>query len=264
MDGEAALGLLREVTAEAGELALRLFRAPGVVEFKPDGSPVTEADRLIDALIVARLSAATPGLPILAEESTADTLEAASHLWVVDAIDGTRSFAGGGDQWVISAALVRDGRPVAGVLFRPTTGDLYCARLSGGATRNGAAIAVAPGGLAAETRYTSAQMPKRYKDYKTVLPGGVKLPNSRSLALRLAELAEGASDVALVREGAGDWDLGAADLIVSEAGGVLTDAQGRVPLYGVPPFRQPFLIGAGRARQPELLAALAGLEQDAV
>ena len=93
MDGEVALRLLREVAAEAGELALRLFGAPGAVEYKADGSPVTEADRRLDALIVARLSAATPELPILAEESTANTLAAASHLWVVDAIDGTRSFA---------------------------------------------------------------------------------------------------------------------------------------------------------------------------
>jgi myo-inositol-1(or 4)-monophosphatase len=249
----------RRTAAEAGELALRLFRAPGVVEFKPDGSPVTEADRLIDALIVARLAAATPELPILAEESTADTLAAASHLWVVDAIDGTRSFAGGGDEWAISIALVRAGRPLAGVLFRPTTGDLYCARLGGGATRNGQAIAVTPGGLVAEMRYTSAKIPSEFKDYKTVMPGGVKLPNSRSLALRLAALAEGDSEVTFIREGAGDWDIGAAELIVCEAGGVLTDPEGRVPVYGVPPFRQPFLIGAGRARQPELLAALAEL-----
>jgi myo-inositol-1(or 4)-monophosphatase len=259
MDGDMALRLLREVAAEAGELALSLFGAPGVVEYKADGSPVTEADRRVDALIVARLSAATPGLPILAEESTADTLEAASHLWLVDAIDGTRSFAGGGNEWVISMALVRDARPVAGVLFRPTTGDLYCARLGGGATRNGLSIAVTPGGLAREMRYTAAKIPKGYEEYKTVLPGGVKLPNSRSLALRLAALAEGDCEVAFVREGAGDWDVGAADVLLGEAGGALTDAQGRIPLYGVPPFRQPFLIGAGRARQAELVTALAGL-----
>jgi myo-inositol-1(or 4)-monophosphatase len=198
-------------------------------------------------------------LPILAEESTADTLAAASHLWVVDAIDGTRSFAGGGDEWAISIALVRGGRPLAGVLFRPTTGDLYCARLGGGATRNGRAIAVTPGALVAQMRYTSAKIPSQFKDYKAAMPGGVKLPNSRSLALRLAELAQGDCEATFVREGAGDWDLGAAELILCEAGGVLTDPLGRVPLYGVPPFRQPFLIGASRARQPQLLAALARL-----
>jgi len=259
MDGEAALNLLQEVAAEAGELALRLFGAPGTVEFKPDGTPVTEADRRVDALSVARLSASTPDLPILAEESTADTLEAASDLWIVDAIDGTSAFIEGGDEWVISAALARGGRPVAGVLYRPTTGDLYCARQGGGATRNGLSICVTPGGRVAEMRYTSAKIPAQYKAYKTVLPGGVKLRNFRSLALRLAQLAEGASEVALVRENAGDWDLAAAELILCEAGGALTDAQGRPPIYGVPPFRQPFLIGAERVRQAEVLAAMAEL-----
>jgi myo-inositol-1(or 4)-monophosphatase len=263
MDDDAALRLLRDVTAEAGALALRLFRAPGVVDFKPDGSPVTEGDRLVDALIVARLAAATPELPILAEESTADTLEAASDLWVVDAIDGTRSFIEGGDEWSISAAMVRAGRPVAGVLCRPTTGDLYCARRGGGATRNGASIAVTAGARVEALRYTSAKMPEAYTAYKNALPGGVKLRNSRSLALRLAQLAEGESDVSLVREGAGDWDLGAADIILSEAGGVLSDTQGRIPRYGAPPFRQPFLVAAGRGRHAELLTALAGLRSGA-
>ena len=143
IDASAARDLLASAAREAGALALRYFR-PGArtsaqVESKIGGSPVTDADLAADALMKRRLREALPEAGWLSEE-TADDFERLSRrsLIVVDPIDGTRAFVIGDPHWAVSAALVIDGRPIAGVVHAPALDETYAAARGAGATLNGA------------------------------------------------------------------------------------------------------------------------------
>jgi myo-inositol-1(or 4)-monophosphatase len=251
-----AHALMVSAAREAGKIALSYFRTEHLeASVKVDQSPVTAADLAIDAYLSERLRAFGPDTGWLSEESV-DHPDRLLHgqAWVVDPIDGTRGFMAGGDEWVVSLALVEDGRPILAVILRPATGDLYEATRGGGAFRNGRRLAVADGPLDSVRLFTGPQ--KILRALALEMPRAEWLRSSPSLALRMARLAEGAIDTALVKAGAYDWDLAAADLILSEAGGRLTTSEGAPLLYNQPRVRHSDLIGAGPRRHAALLSAI--------
>jgi myo-inositol-1(or 4)-monophosphatase len=255
LTAQEALGLLVPAMREAGEIGLK-FGREGVKSFvKLDTSPVTEADLAIDLHLAQRLRRASSAIGWLSEEA-ADTVDRLSRrqVWIVDPIDGTRGFMSGNGEWVISAALVDNGRPIAGALLRPTTGDLYEATIGGGATLNGRRLVATDGTLEA-TR--TAAGPKLYVDeLKRVAPDLERWPSLSSLALRLALVAEGQIDAAFAKDAAHDWDIAAAELIVREAGGNVTWLDGKAIVYNRPDPVHPPLVAAGQARQRDLAALL--------
>lgn len=251
-----ALTLLASAAREAGAIGMDFARRGARVQTKADQSPVTDADLAIDAHLANRLRAVSTDIAWLSEE-TQDTGErlGSRQVWIVDPIDGTRGFVAGNGEWVISAALVEDGRPIAGVLFRPTTGDLYEAAQGGGATRNGERITVAEGLLEG---IRSISGPKSLLDRVMPLaPAAERHSSLSSLALRIAYLAEGRLDVACAKQNSHDWDIAAAEIILAEAGGRLTDFDGAPLRYNTPSAAHPALLGAGGIRHADLLARLA-------
>ena len=251
---ELMRGLAGAVT-ESGALALKMFRDGVRTWTKANDSPVSEADLAVDARLYELLRPLAPQAGWLSEE-TADTPDRLERplLWVVDSIDGTRSFIAGLPDWTIVAALVEHGRPVAAAIFAPATGELFLATAGGGATRNGAPIAAPTtssldGARIAGSRSIVDRLARRYKVEK--------LPRIHSLALRLVRVATGEADAALAAAHAHDWDIAAADLILQEAGGSLTEFDGGVPRYNRPEPLHGALAAAGRAMHPALLDALA-------
>ncbi len=251
---ELMRGLAGAVT-ESGALALKMFRDGVRTWTKANDSPVSEADLAVDARLYERLRPLAPEAGWLSEE-TADTPDRLERplLWVVDSIDGTRSFIAGLPDWTIVAALVERGRPVAAAIFAPATDELFLATAGGGATRNGAPIAARTtssldGARIAGSRSIVDRLARRYKVEK--------LPRIHSLALRLVRVATGEADAALAAAHAHDWDIAAADLILQEAGGSLTEFDGGVPRYNRPEPLHGALAAAGRAMHPALLDALA-------
>jgi myo-inositol-1(or 4)-monophosphatase len=225
----ADLELIREAAREAGALAMRYFRRDPQVWMKAGDSPVTEGDLAVDRLLRDRLSAARPDYGWLSEE-TADSPERLSALrtFVVDPIDGTRGFIAGTDQWCVSVAVVEDGRPVAGVLDCPARKETYVAAAGGGAACNGGTIAVRKpaGALSVGGPKPLIQaMPEASRAHFAAVP---YIP---SLAYRLAMVARGAIDATFIKASSHDWDLAAADLILSEAGGAVLDRRGETPFY---------------------------------
>ena len=255
IDLDETRAVLISAAREAGMIGLKFFRTADVRPvLKPDQSPVTIADRAIDAYLVGRLKSVCSDAGWLSEESVNSHDRSSSRrMWVVDPIDGTRSFVAGGDEWVVSLALVQDGRPIIAALFRPATGDLYDATLHGGARLNGRRLSVSDGLLESIRTFTGPQ--KILQALAAEMPQAAWFRASRSLALRLAQLAEGVIDTALVKAGAHDWDIAAADLILSEAGGCLTTRDGARPVYNGPSMRHAELIGAGPRRHAAFLSA---------
>ena len=172
-------------------------------------------------------------------------------MWIVDPIDGTRAFISGRADWSISVALVEDGRPLVAALYAPVSEEIFLAARGTGATLNGTPIKANEGdGL----RGAKIAGPKRYLDrFSSLAEGTLAQPKVHSLALRLARVAQGALDAAFSSRGSHDWDLAAADLLVHEAGGALTDFTGRPLKYSGSQAVHGALIAAGQPRHDALI-----------
>jgi myo-inositol-1(or 4)-monophosphatase len=230
-----------------------MFRTDVRTWKKEFDSPVTEADIAVDALLRERLHAVAPAYGWQSEESE-DVRVSHRRRWVVDPIDGTRSFIKGLADWCIAIALVEDGRPIAAAVHAPATDELFVAVAGGGATRNGVPIAVSKTKSLAAARLAG---PRSALD--ELLRGGRHfevVPRIHSLALRFARVAAGEIDAALASERSRDWDLAAADLLVHEAGGALTTAPGVRLVYDRPEAEHPPLVAAGPAMHRALVAVL--------
>jgi myo-inositol-1(or 4)-monophosphatase len=245
--------LLAAAVREAGALALHTFKVPLKSWIKGQSSPVSEADIAVDLLLRERLMGDGSGHAWLSEETEDDLARLqARSLWIVDPIDGTRSYLAGRPDWVISAALVTDGRPVIAALFAPVTDELFLAEAGAGASCNGVPI-VATGGD--DLRGVKVAGPKRLlKELADHHPDILPMPRVGSLALRLSRVAQGEIDVAFAGDNSHDWDLAAADLLVHEAGGALTTLAGRSLIYNRPQPVHGALVAAGRGRHDSLMA----------
>jgi myo-inositol-1(or 4)-monophosphatase len=250
------LHALRQAVTEASELALSKFRNNVRTWNKENASPVTEADLAVDNFLRERLTGLDPAIGWLSEE-TVDAPERLmkERLWIVDPIDGTRSFVAGREDWAICAALVERGRPVAAVVELPATGESFAAIKGGGATKNGQKISAS---TKAEAESAAIARPAKLNAAFAALGNPVRVPRIHSIAVRLSRVASGEIDGALAAANANDWDLAAADLLVHEAGGKITDAEGRIPVYNLAAHIHGALIAAGSALHPRLVSALAG------
>ena len=245
---------------EAGDIALDYFRhgepTHAEVSHKDCGSPVTEADLRIDRFLRDRLGALAPDFGWLSEE-TVDSPERLGReaVFVVDPIDGTRGFAAGDPCFSICVALVVDGRPFFGIVLAPALDEMFIATAGGGARCNGSPISVSDRRELAGARL-SAPEPMASDLRRSGLSFRLQ-PRLPSLAMRLLRVADGDFDAALARKNACDWDIAAADLILHEAGGALTDFSGRTPLYNQAEPRHPALAAAPAGLQAELVRAAA-------
>ncbi len=259
-DALAARDLLASAAREAGAVALEYFR-PGArtsadVETKAGGSPVTAADLAADSLLKRRLRDALPEAGWLSEE-TVDDFErlARRSLIVVDPIDGTRAFVIGDPRWAVSAALIVDGRPIAGVVHAPALGETYAVARGGGATINGEPVAAAAGWPP-----RAAAGPKPIVQAMAAKLGSPieMAPRVPSLAYRLCMAARGAVDFAVAAENSHDWDIAAADLVLEEAGARLIDASGERLIYNARRVRRGALLAVSEATAPRLIEAFRG------
>jgi myo-inositol-1(or 4)-monophosphatase len=249
----ALRGPLDAVLRDAGELARETARGTLKRWTKgSDNSPVTEADIAVNDLLRERLGSLVPEAGWLSEESQDDLPDDVLALtWIVDPIDGTRAYISGRADWTISVALADHGRPLLAALYAPVTEEMFLASRGGGATHNGAPIKASAGGMLGGARFAG---PKRYLDrLSSLTPDTLAQPKVHSLALRIARVAHGALDAAVASPGSHDWDLAAADLLVHEAGGALTDFAGRPLTYSNAHGAHGALVAAGQARHDTLI-----------
>ncbi len=256
-DAGHALGILTTAAKSAGVLALAHFR-PGTrttaaIHSKAGGSPVTDADLEADAFLRVRLTAAFPQAGWLSEESPDTAVRLACRdVLVVDPIDGTRAFLTGDPRWTVCVALVREGRPIAGVVHAPALGETYAASLGGGAFLNGQRIMASaiPGALPriAGPHFLLDAMRARGLAFAAQ-------PKIPSLAYRMVLVASGGLDAGLASGKAQDWDIAAADLIVREAGGVFAGFDGTVPVYNRADTGHPMLMACVPALRDALARA---------
>ena len=251
-DLQAEADLLFHAVQEAGAMALELSRQNVRKWSKPDGSTVTEADLQIDAFLKTRLHDMRPDYGWLSEE-TPDTPDRLSRkrLWIVDPIDGTNSFVNGTDGWCIGAALIENGQPILAALFQPKADVFYAAALGYGAFCNKVLMMPNDGGNLAGAKLLGTG--RALKSFPGVsADASPQIP----LLLRLAHVACGKADIALSFGLRNDWDLAAGDLLVQEAGGVITQVSGAKMIYNLASPKQNGLLAAGKQRHSAALKIL--------
>lgn len=216
------LELLRSSAVTAGIIASGYFRKDVKNWTKEFGSPVSEADIVLDDFLRAALGRARPGYGWLSEESVDDPARLERRrVFVVDPIDGTRGFLRGEDAWCISLAVVEDGQPIAGVIYAPARDEMYEASTESGVRLNGRP-------LLRRRRVDGGEplIPAPGAVHRELSAAGLAYargPHYSSLAYRLVQVARGKLDAAVARRGANDWDIAAAALILSETGIALED-----------------------------------------
>ncbi len=224
----------------ADEIALRHFRRDPVTTRKPDRSFVTEADTAIERLLRARIADAFPGHAVVGEELGADGGGAAVR-WLIDPIDGTHNYLRGVPVWATLIGVERDGELQAGIISAPALGGRWYAWRGGGAWAAGPSAGADRGGTPRRLRASAiddlADAQIVYAGTRDVIASGAAPGFERLLEAAWRErgfgdfwgyalLAEGAAE-AMVEVDLSIWDIAAPAVLVEEAGGRVTDFEGR-------------------------------------
>lgn len=254
-----ALAFAQQAMTRAGEIALRHFRRPLVIDNKLDGGrfdPVTQADREIEAYLRAELRRRFPAVGVIGEE--AGTTRGDSDLtWLIDPIDGTKAFISGLPTWGILLGLRQGDRVLAGLMHQPMTGELFYASTAGSFLRHNGLVTSLQ--TRQDVRLADALL---YCTHESMFVEPDHLAAFRRIAQQARLQRFGGDCYAYCMLALGQIDLVVEDTlqpydivplipIIEAAGGVVTDARGRTPLAG------GFVVAAAnRALHEQVMALL--------
>ena len=236
---DAELGrALAEITEEAAALILPLWRSGLTVHSKADESPVTEADRHGETLILERLAQRFPGIPTISEEDASEfgtPDQIGRRFFLIDPLDGTKAFIRGDAHFTVNIGLIEDGIAVAGAVTAPATGQSWFTTAAGAVRRelsgpdevvrarawpDGEAIALVSHTLKPE--HAQALMARYHFTHKQPMDSSIKL----------CMIADGTADIYPRHGPTMEWDIAAAHAVLAAAGGRVTQPDGSPFLYG--------------------------------
>lgn len=240
-------GQIIALAQRAGAATLDYFRGDFEVYDKSDDSPLTQADLAADAII----SAGLPDYPIRSEESSHGDFAASETFWLVDPVDGTRSFVAGSPEYTVNIALIHRGRPVWGVIDAPALNQTWWGGPGQGAFFNGEPI-----------RVTATQSPLRVLasrnhlnaltlDFIAALPAHERV--QRGSSLKFCAIAMGQADLFPRMGPCCEWDTGAGEAILIGAGGSICDLAGQPLAYGKADALNPYFIASGETNPVDYL-----------
>jgi myo-inositol-1(or 4)-monophosphatase len=228
---ENHLDIAVEIAREAGSLLARLFKGPQEISYKRPSDLVTEADRRSEALIVERLHRHFPGHAVVGEEGGGQRI-ASDYCWYVDPLDGTTNFAHGFPVFCVTLGLAYRGEVIAGVVYDPTRDELFTAERGAGAYLDSQRIHVSHTASLSESLLATGFPPFasnhdlniQFYFRFTLLSHGIRRAGSAALDLCTVAAGrfEGFWELKL-----NPWDKAAGSLLVTEAGGRVTDLTGR-------------------------------------
>lgn len=223
------------IARETGEEILHYYHGEKDLEVmeKPDTTPLTEADLAANGVVVEHLRILTPDIPIISEESEVPPFalrQSWDTYWLVDPLDGTREFIQGNGEFTVNIALIHHHRAIMGVIYAPVDDVVYFACEGSGAYRriHGKALEaiscreldMAQFTIASSRSYTTPQIQsfiaRLDNDHELILRGS---------SLKSCLVAEGGADLYPRLGPTSEWDTAAAQCIVEEAGGQITDLQ---------------------------------------
>jgi 3'(2'), 5'-bisphosphate nucleotidase len=233
-DPAALLPAVLALVEEAGAAIMAVYATRHDVEYKADASPITRADRAAHDILSEGLVRLTPAIPVLSEESEASHAYAVRsqwrQLWLVDPLDGTREFISRNGEFTVNVALIRDHRPVLGVVAAPALGVIYYAAAGHGAFRRSddgppEAIEVR---RAASPLVVVGSRSHRGDSLDAMLSRiGPHELRPMGSALKFCLVAEGSADFYPRLGPTSEWDTAAAQGVLEVAGGAVIRLDGR-------------------------------------
>ncbi|WP_181346826.1 3'(2'),5'-bisphosphate nucleotidase CysQ [Thalassobacillus sp. CUG 92003] len=251
-----------QAALEAGQEIMKIYDTDFDVEYKEDESPLTIADQRSHDVIKARLQQHTPEIPILSEEGQHLPYEERKEwkeFWLVDPIDGTKEFIKKNGEFTVNIALVRNGKPVSGVIYAPALDTLYVGEEGKGAYKVQSVLgeseerALEPlplsrqdtqtirvvasrSHMSDETEAFISELEDQYDRVETVSAGS---------SLKLCLIAEGVADYYPRYAPTMEWDTGAGQAIVECSGGIVNVAEEETPLlYNKPDLLNPWFVAS--------------------
>jgi myo-inositol-1(or 4)-monophosphatase len=225
----------RAAAIAAGEILKRHYRDRGfTIDQKGKDNPVTTADFEADHKLKELLHGGFPGYGWLSEE-TADDGARLHHerVWIVDPLDGTKEFIKGIPEFVVAIALTENGVPVVGVTYNPIRNELFASARGTGVTLNGQRVAVTRRSSLMNATVLASRSETSRGEWKAY-EGKIKIDPIGSVAYKLALVAAGRADATFTLTPKSEWDVASGTALVIEAGGRVTDLDGKEI-----PFNQP-------------------------
>jgi 3'(2'), 5'-bisphosphate nucleotidase len=244
---------LADICEAAAALILPLWRTGLAVSQKSDESPVTEADRQGEALILKRLAERFPDIPVVSEEDASEfgaPQAIGPRFFLVDPLDGTKAFVRGDPHFTVNIGLVENGRPVAGAVSAPPSGETWYTagggvlkRLKGAEPR---AVRARPWPQGAAIALISHTMKVETAD-KLAAEYGFHLREPMDSSVKLCRIAEGSADIYPRHGPTMEWDTAAGHAVLEAAGGRFTTPDGQPFLYGKAQdgFRNGWFVARG-------------------
>lgn len=251
---------VKQIARDAGDVLWRLYQSGDFEQTqKSDASPVTTADIAANNLIIDRLSALTPDIPIISEETRLVPLAQRQEwprYWLIDPMDGTQEFVARSGDFAVSIALVEHSWPALGVIYWPKENICYYASRGNGAFKQQRNLINRINVHTFEPGQTLAIAISRRQPLAPISAllnpdVDVRYIALGSCSLKSCLVAEGGADCYLRLGPTGEWDTGAVHVIVEEAGGKILDSE-FIPLsYNQRhTLANPDFIVIGRATQP--------------
>lgn len=227
-----------EIARRAGDAIMEIYQRDFEIQDKSDNSPLTEADLASHHCIVDGLSALTPEIPILSEESSGNENTERlnwSRYWLIDPLDGTKEFIKKNGEFTVNIALIENNRPVVGVVYVPAKAITYYGEAGQGAFKqtNSETSPIKPAGVPADNG-TWRVVGSRSHQSDAFKAFAAALPNTEIVAmgssLKLCLVAEGAADLYPRLGPTSEWDTAAAQAVVEAAGGQVLEYPSLQPL----------------------------------
>lgn len=242
---------LAEVTRVAGLKTVEYFGTKLDIQYKEDHSPLTQADLASHRILAAALQDLSPDLPVISEESPVPPYpqrQLSPEFWIIDPLDGTKEFVKAIPEYTVNVALIKDGRPVLGVVGVPASGVLYAAKSGAGSFRFEPdrgwtplpkTVSVDPG---EKIRFITSRSHIGPVELELIRHLEGEDPIRAGSAFKFCLVAEGKGDAYLRHKPIMEWDTAAGDLVLSECGGLALEWDGSVLGYNKPEVRHRGLI----------------------
>ena len=261
LDESALIEAIAVAAREAGEAILTIVARGFDVETKSDTSPVTEADRAAELIILAALAVAAPGVPVIAEEEVAAGRipDHGDMYFLVDPLDGTKEFVRGGDDYTVNIGLIVGASPRLGVVYAPATGRLHGGIVGRGAwveqggERRAIACRVQDGAPVAVASKSHFSQPTA--DYLDAVGAGDHV--SIGSSLKFCIVAEGKADIYPRLSPTSEWDTAAGHAVLLAAGGHVDGPDGSPLSYGKTAFLNRGFVATGGWQAPPIAPLLA-------
>lgn len=214
------------IAQKAGDAIMEIYVKDFDIEYKEDKSPLTEADKKANEIIVDGLNALKIIFPILSEEGRDipfDERKDWEYFWMVDPLDGTKEFIKKNNDFTVNIALIYQNTPILGVVYAPALNEMYWAKQGAGAFKNHVRLPFSVNDTPEKILTVVASkshLSKETEMFIEALKGTTKQLTfvSKGSSLKLCMIADGSADIYPRLAPTMEWDTAAADAIVREAG----------------------------------------------